>query len=108
MQLDYKILWDECLTVIKDVVPESAFKTWFLPIVPLACEDKKVIIQVPTQFFYEYIEEHYVDLLKKTIRKELGPDAKLEYSIPVGKKNGTIIPSSDTANEFSYRITKKL
>ena len=56
MHTEYQTLWNRCLAVIKDIVPEAAFNTWFVPIVPLSYEDNKFTIQVPSQFFYEYLE----------------------------------------------------
>ena len=52
-----------------------------MPIVPVKVELDVLSIQVPSLFFYEYLEEQYIDLLSKTLRKELGPKAKLEYSV---------------------------
>ena len=89
-------IWNNCLRVIKDNLKTETYQAFFEPIKPVSVKQNVLTLEVPTQFFYEYIEGHYVDLLKKTIRKELGPDAKLEYSIPVGKKSGTIIPSINT------------
>ena len=86
-------IWNNCLRVIKDNVKNETYQAFFEPIKSISVKHNVLTLEVPTQFFYEYIEEHYVDLLKKTIRKELGADAKLVYSIPVGKNNGTIIPS---------------
>jgi len=85
MQLDYKVLWDKCLTVIRDFVPEAAYKTWFLPIVPLACEEKKVTIQVPSQFFYEYLEEKYANVLQMTLHRVFGKGMILNYRVSVGQ-----------------------
>ena len=79
--MDHKLLWDKCLSVIKDTVPEAAFKTWFLPIVPLACEDKKVTIQVPSQFFYEYLEEKYANVLQMTLHRVFGKGMILNYRV---------------------------
>ena len=45
-------LWDRCLQVIHDNVPETTFKTWFEPIVPLKFEDKALTIGVHSPFFY--------------------------------------------------------
>ena len=91
MSKSFEITWENCLTVIKDNVSIQAFKTWFEPIKPIKLKSNILTIQVPSQFFYEWLEEHYIDLLKKTIRKEIGPDAKLEYSIVmennIGNKN---------------------
>ena len=74
-------IWNNCLKVIRDNVPSISFRTWFEPIVPLRLEDKVLTIQVPSPFFYEYLEEKYIEIISKTLRKELGYDAKLEYSI---------------------------
>lgn len=79
----YQEVWNNCLRVIKDIIPLPSYKTWFEPIVPLSLTNDVLTIEVPTPFFYEYLEEHYIDLLRKTIRKELGASAKLEYSVRV-------------------------
>src|SRR6056300_2031310 len=74
-------VWDNCLSFIEDNIQPQAFKTWFLPIVPLKISDKVLNIEVPSKFFYEWLEEHYVKLLKTALQKELGPEARLVYSI---------------------------
>jgi chromosomal replication initiator protein len=79
--MQHEEIWNNCLKVIKDNVPSISFRTWFEPIVPLRLEDKVLTIQVPSPFFYEYLEEKYIEIISKTLRKELGYDAKLEYSI---------------------------
>ena len=81
MEQNHNQVWARCLEVISDNISSQAYKTWFAPIKPVKLEDSVLTIQVPSQFFYEWLEEHYVSLLRKTVRKELGPDAKLEYSI---------------------------
>lgn len=77
----HKRVWNNCLNIIKDNVPSISFRTWFEPIVPLKLNDDVLTIQVPSPFFYEYLEEQYIDILRKVIRKEIGPDAKLEYNV---------------------------
>ena len=74
-------IWNNCLTVIKDNVPSISFRTWFEPIVPLKLDGDVLTIQVPSPFFYEYLEEQYIDILRKVIKKELGSEAKLEYNV---------------------------
>jgi chromosomal replication initiator protein len=78
---EHQAVWNNCLKIIRDNVNEKSFKTWFEPIVPIKLENNVLTIQVPSPFFYEYLEEQYIDLLKKTLRRELGQDAKLEYHI---------------------------
>jgi len=81
MSIDQNQVWDNCLEIIKDNVSHQAFKTWFEPIKPIKIENQVLTIQVPSQFFYEWLEEHYVSLLRKIIKKEIGNEGRLEYSI---------------------------
>ncbi len=81
MKKDCKVVWDNCLEVIRDNVPYQSYRTWFEPIVPIKLDGKVLTIQVPSQFFYEWLEEHYISLLKKTVKKELGTEGRLEYQI---------------------------
>ena len=81
MSANHEAIWNACLKVIKDNLPLQAYKTWFEPIVPVKLENNVLTIQVPSHFFYEWLEEHYITLLKKVIKKELGTEGQLEYSI---------------------------
>lgn len=101
MSNNHEGIWNACLKVIKDNIPLQAYKTWFDPIIPVKLENNVLMIQVPSHFFYEWLEEHYITLLKKVIRKELGNEGRLEYSIVMenSAKNSTPytvkLPTSD-------------
>ncbi len=92
MEKPFEKVWSICLAIIKDIVEWQHFKTWFEPIKPVALKGNVLTIQVPSQFFYEYIEEHYINLLAKTLKRELGKDAQLEYRIMVDSGNGSSKP----------------
>ena len=85
MVKDCVSVWNNCLQTIKRNVNAQSYKTWFEPIVPVKLENNALTIQVPNKFFYEWLEEHYVSLLKMTIRKELGTNGKLKYQILTGR-----------------------
>jgi chromosomal replication initiator protein len=74
-------IWENCLEFIKDNINPQAYKTWFLPIKAVKLTDTALSIQVPSRFFYEWLEEHYIKLLKTALTKELGAGAKLIYAI---------------------------
>ena len=76
-------VWKECLRIIANNVDSQQFDTWFAPIKPLSLEGMSLTIEVPSQFFCEYIEANYVNLLHKTLVRALGPDAKLFYQAKV-------------------------
>ena len=81
MNISASSVWDKCLAFIKDNIQPQAYKTWFLPIKPVRLNDNVLSIEVPSKFFYEWLEEHYIKLLKTALQKELGEDARLIYSI---------------------------
>jgi len=99
----YQDVWNNCLTIIRDNVTAQNFKTWFKPIKAVALEDKTLTIQVPSQFCFEWLEKHYLTLMKKTIMREIGKDAKLEYNILLENSSDkkpyiSKVPSSGQAN----------
>jgi len=89
MSDNHNQLWNRCLSVIKDNISEVSFKTWFLPLVALKYENKIFVLQVPSQFFVEYIEEKYIDLLRMTLYREVGVGTRLEYRVMIDKSSGT-------------------
>jgi len=82
--------WESCLRIIRDNVPAGSFKTWFEPIVPVRLEERILTIQVPSAFFYEYLEEQFIDILRKTLRMVLGVGAKLEYNVVMGNNTAEV------------------
>ena len=62
-------VWENCLSFIKDNIQEQAYKTWFEPIKSVELTDNALYIQVQSKFFYEWLEEHYVKLLKVAFTK---------------------------------------
>ncbi len=88
MTRDHASVWDNCLQAIRKNVNQQSFKTWFEPIKPVRLDNNALTIQVPNKFFYEWLEEHYVNLLKTTIRRELGERGRLEYQILMSQNNG--------------------
>lgn len=73
--------WDSCLDLIKPQVTSLSFKTWFQPIIPIRLENSHLTIKVPSQFFYDWLEEHYRTIISQTIESVLGSEARLFYSI---------------------------
>jgi chromosomal replication initiator protein len=94
MEVDCGSVWTDCLDVVKQSVGEENFNTWFKPIVPLSVEGDVLTIQVPSQFFYEWLEDNYVPVLKKALNTVLGPTGRLEYSVIVDSGNTNNPPVS--------------
>src|SRR6056297_1103431 len=103
-------VWNNCLAFIQDNIQPQAFKTWFEPIKPIKLSDKALSIQVPSKFFYEWLEEHYVKLLKVSLNRVLGDQAKLVYVIKMENTYGNKqpftekIPSTNRSNMASQEV----
>ena len=95
MTKEYLRVWNMCLAQIKQAVPPQSFTTWFEPIKPIKLEGDVLTILVPNKFFYEWLEEHYVGILKQTIFLALGPKGRLEYQIKILKQEHPIMLSDD-------------
>ena len=78
---EHELLWKECLKIIKQNVTLMTYNTWFQPIKALEIKDSTLTVQLPSQFFWEWIDEHFNTLINRTIHEVLGDNAKLAYVI---------------------------
>ncbi|PIA82129.1 chromosomal replication initiation protein DnaA [Gaetbulibacter sp. 4G1] len=95
MSITAQSVWNNCLEFIKDNIQPQAYKTWFEPIKAVKLTDNALSIQVPSKFFYEWLEEHYVKILKVSLTKELGEKAKLVYIIKMENTYGNKQPFTE-------------
>jgi len=88
----HEVTWEKCLVFIRERIPAQSFTTWFEPIRPLKLHNGVLTIQVPSQFFYEWLEENYVHLLRQAIKREIGENGRLEYSVVVDRGDDKVQP----------------
>ena len=97
--------WERCLSIIKDQISSLSYKTWFQPIVPIRLSEKELTVQVPSQFFYDWLEEHYNTLIRNTVINVLGESGKLFYFVASDEptsthqaqpEHETVIPTTDS------------
>ena len=110
MNISAQSVWENCLEFINDNIQPQAYKTWFEPITAVKLDNHALSIEVPSKFFYEWLEEHYVKILKVALTKELGNNAKLVYIIKMENTYGNKqpftekIPSSNRAAIYSQQV----
>ena len=90
MQKSHKALWDNCLRLIKQNVTEQTYKTWFEPIVFESYDEKlsTVLVQVPSPYIYEYLEQYYVRLMSWALNTSFATNIKLKYRLVVDREHG--------------------
>jgi chromosomal replication initiator protein len=105
---DANTAWKKCLTHIKENVTLMTYNTWFLPIRPISLENENLKVQLPNQFFWEWIDEHFSTIVKKTILEVLGPEGRLSYIIADEKeqKEEEIIKKSTSAETPKPKIVE--
>ncbi len=111
-KVDCSSIWRECLKSIKENVTLMTYNTWFLPIKPLQIENSVLKVQLPSQFFWEWIDEHYNTLINRTIKEIIGSEARLTYIIsnetePPDTTPSTTITQNETALTKIKENTKK-
>ena len=88
-------VWNNCLNFIRENIDPKQFATWFRPIKPVSIEDATLLVEVPSEFFREYIEDAYLNILKAALKKELGVGAKLRYvTTPVQRAQSLTYPAA--------------
>jgi chromosomal replication initiator protein len=78
----HQIVWQNCLAIIRLRVDAVAFQAWFEPVLPVSLIDNVLVVQVPSRFFCEWLDENYLDVLREVINAELGPGGRLVYNLP--------------------------
>lgn len=89
MKGNSEVLWEECLALIRENVSEQQFNAWFkrIAIESFTKESMTVLLRVPSPFVYEYLEENYVDLLRKVLTRVFGEGVALKYRVVTDKEN---------------------
>ena len=104
MNNSHKALWEECLHLIEANVSEQQYKTWFAPIVfeSYSETEQTLLVQVPSPYVYEYLEQYYVGLLSKVLARVFGTNVKLSYRIVTVKAqhNVTTTVESDGPSDI--------
>ena len=88
-------VWTNCLNFIQQNIDPKQFNLWFKPIRPVSLVESTLTVEVPSEFFREYLEGAYLDLLKAALKKELGIAAKLIYVVtPVQRQQPLVYPGA--------------
>ena len=85
--------WADCLHIIEQIIEPQPFKTWFTPVRPVSLVDSTLTVEVPSDFFREYLESAYLDVIRMTLKRVIGSGARLIYTIrPVQSQPAIRVP----------------
>lgn len=95
-QQKHIVIWENCLRIIQTNVEPQQFATWFRPLRPVSLVGSTLTIEVPTDYYRSYIESAFLDLVRRTLRRELGAEAKLMYRVrPVQGEASLTVPGAE-------------
>lgn len=99
-------VWNNCLQIIENNIDPQQFSTWFKPIRPVSMEGARLVVEVPSDFFREYIEGAYKDLLKLALRRAVGAEAELFYLVrPVQNRQGMLLPAAQASTPVNNAVS---
>lgn len=101
-----QLQWKQCLEIIRNNVSEQLYNTWFEPIKCLSFQNKTLTIQVPSQYVYEFLEEHYVGLLRSVLNRVFGTGTRLMYRIDADKTNNLTVDLEATTRSVNFGTPK--
>jgi chromosomal replication initiator protein len=85
-------IWDNCLQLIKTRIPNQAFQTWFDGISASQQNENEILLQVPNQFHYEWLDSKYSTLINSALKECAGRELKINYSVVISDQEDNIIP----------------
>ena len=109
--LSYKTLWNKLKKEIKETTNERMFNTWIEPVKPIALNRNSLILELPNQFFYEWIETHYKNQFEKIIKEKLKEEIKIQFTIgienPSNKAEKTTKYKEEAPTQKKTNLNKK-
>lgn len=92
-------IWKMCLETIQTKVSAQSFRTWFEPLTAVELEGSQLTLKAPSNFFYEWISEHYQGTLENALKEVLGPSARFKFNIvnEIESLNTTLSPAEQPA-----------
>ena len=80
-RFDAEKVWGDCLGFLKQKSQPQTFKTWFEPMRAVWFEKNELVIHVPSQFFYEWVDSHYLPVLKEALKNSSVSGAHFKFVI---------------------------
>jgi len=99
-------VWNNCLSIISNIIEPQQFNTWFKPLKAVALSGATLTLELPSDFYREYLETYFLDVLSKTLKRELGADARLLYRVrPVREGQSMTYPAATGSDPVNKSIS---
>lgn len=90
VKIDNKSFWESISAELEQTVSAQTYATWFEPLRIVNIEESVVTVEVPSRFYYEWIDSHYGSLIVEKIRKIYDAEMQIRYTVVVGEKDGEV------------------
>ncbi len=105
--LNQDSLWTKTKEFLRASLPDHAFNTWFDPINFITMHGNEMVLEVPNQFFYEWIESHYKNTIESTIFSNLNQKVTIKYTIaPEGQQKTETTPQNLINEQKKKEVSK--
>ncbi len=101
--LTYDVLWSKTKNKLKNTLPDHAFNTWFEPVNAIAFSGGELVLEVPNQFFFEWLKSHYQSTLEAIVKGETQQDVSIKYTVSTLSD----IPTAPWSEETQVKPTQR-
>jgi len=99
-------VWENCLRIIEQIIEPQQFRTWFLPVRAVSFQESTLTVSVPSDFVREYLESAFLDVIRMTLKRVIGSDARLIYEIhPVANGQALRVSGQTTLTPTNKEIS---
>lgn len=99
-------VWNNFLSIVRNIIEPVQFNRWFGPIVPVSLVDSSLTVEVPSDFFREWLEDNYLDIIRKVLKRVIGGDAKLFYTIkPVANQPSITLKGQEATTPVNPNVS---
>lgn len=74
-------LWSSLLDDLRKTLNKQSYDTWFQPTRALSFSDKKLVVEVPSRFFCDWLNEHYLPVLLDKSHRLVGEPVSVLFVV---------------------------
>ena len=101
-------LWKQIKDRLKSSQPQHAFSTWFEPIVSIALNNDALVLEVPNQFFFEWLQSHYKETIEKEALFIFSEPLTIKYTVSPESRDASASGEKNNATQETRAAKKRI
>ena len=73
--------WELAQESLRKILDEHSYKNWFSQTWFESCDEGRVVVGVPSQFFADWLRDHYLDAISSALREVIGDFRDIRFAV---------------------------